>query len=72
MEEWEPYVQRGGTLRVQQTSCCGEYEWCCESGLYFVLRRSGEGYEATRRRRHAEAWPVWEALIRNHRHTSRR
>ncbi|MGW7484408.1 hypothetical protein ACWGH8_38225 [Nonomuraea muscovyensis] len=71
MQEWEPYVQYG-MLRVRETSCCGEYEWCCEGGLYFVLRHNGEGYEATPRRRYADARPVWEALIRTHRHSFRR
>ncbi|MGI5268429.1 hypothetical protein ACQEUU_04705 [Nonomuraea sp. CA-218870] len=71
MQEWEPYVQYGMLLRMRETSCCGEYEWCCEGGLYFV-RRNGDGYETTPRSRYAQARPVWEGLIRNHRHTSQR
>ncbi|MGW0482638.1 hypothetical protein [Nonomuraea sp. NPDC003214] len=72
MQKWEPYVQHGGTLRVQETLCCGEYEWCCEGGQYLILRHNGEIYEATARGRYANARTVWEALTRDHRHTSRR
>ncbi|MET8000587.1 hypothetical protein [Nonomuraea glycinis] len=70
MEEWEPYIEYG-TLRVRETSCCGEYEWCCEGGLFLVLRRNVDDYEATDRGHYAQVRPIWEALIRNHRHTSR-
>src|SRR5690606_19756409 len=68
---WKPYVQYG-MLRVRETSCCGEYEWCCEGGLYVVPRRDGGTYEATPRSRCAGARAAWEALIRNRRHPSRR
>ncbi|WP_285776734.1 hypothetical protein [Microtetraspora sp. NBRC 13810] len=50
------------------TSCCGEYEWCCEGGQFLVLRRNGERYEETARGLYAKARPVWEHLIGGHRH----
>lgn len=68
MDEWEPYVGRA-RLRVTETSCCGEYEWCCEGGQFLILRHNGQHYEETARGRYATARPVWEALIRDHRHS---
>ncbi len=69
---WEPHVVYGRT-RVLETSCCGEYEWCCEGGLYVVLRddRNG-GHQETGRGVHADARAVWDELVLEHRSRHKR
>lgn len=64
---WEPHVPRAVT-RVLQTSCCGEYEWCCEGGMYLVLRgdRDGGHQEAGRSGLYAAAREVWDELVLEH------
>ncbi|MFC5833266.1 hypothetical protein [Nonomuraea insulae] len=57
---------------MTETSCCGEYEWCCEAGQFFVLRHTeGVGYEETGRGHRAAARLVWAALVGTHRHKER-
>jgi hypothetical protein len=65
---WETHVPRAIT-RVLQTSCCGEYEWCCEGGMYVVLRgdRSGGHQETGRSGLYAEARGIWDELVMEHR-----
>ncbi|SEN89850.1 hypothetical protein SAMN05660976_08560 [Nonomuraea pusilla] len=65
MIEWFPYIPRG-SLRVRETSCCGEYEWCCEGGQYFVLRKDGPGHEETRRGTRAQIRELWDDLMLAH------
>ncbi|MFC5822482.1 hypothetical protein [Nonomuraea insulae] len=73
MYAWEPHVPSSSRpVRVMETSCCGEYEWCCEAGLFFVLRHTKRnGYEETGRGRHATARLVWAALVSTHNHKRR-
>jgi hypothetical protein len=70
MYVWEPYVPYGPRpVRVVETSCCGEFEWCCEGGQFLILRHTEEhGYEETARGRHAPARSAWAALVAAHRH----
>jgi hypothetical protein len=65
---WEPHIPRAVT-RVLQTSCCGEYEWCCEGGLFVVLRsdRQGGHQETGRDSLYAPARAVWDELVMEHR-----
>jgi hypothetical protein len=73
MYTWEPHISSSARkVRVTETSCCGEYEWCCEAGQFFVLRRTKEnGYEETGRGRWPAARLVWAALVTAHEHTER-
>ncbi|MGI5293032.1 hypothetical protein ACQEVF_58325 [Nonomuraea polychroma] len=65
--EWEPYKPSGAKLRSSHTSCCGQYEWACEGGLFLVLRRSSNGrYEETGRGVHNQAIAVYIALVEQH------
>ncbi|UBU13481.1 hypothetical protein [Nonomuraea gerenzanensis] len=74
MYVWEPHVPTSARrVRVTETSCCGEYEWCCEARRFFVLRHvEGVGYEETGRGRYPEARQVWIALVTAHEHKERR
>lgn len=65
MSEWEPHSPHG-PLRVTETSCCGECEWCSEGGKFLILRFNGKHYEETARGRYSDARPVWEGLVRHH------
>lgn len=63
---WDQYRPSGATLRVTETSCCAAFEWCCEGGLFFVLRRTRSGYEEAGRGRYSEARALWASLVREH------
>ncbi|MEV0613826.1 hypothetical protein AB0I81_10930 [Nonomuraea sp. NPDC050404] len=73
MYEWTPHVRSSSRqVRVTETSCCGEYEWCCEAGKFFVLRHTESiGYEETGRGRYSTARLVWAALVIAHEHQER-
>ncbi|MEV4173954.1 hypothetical protein [Nonomuraea sp. NPDC049709] len=64
---WEPHRPRSPRpIRSIELSCCSAYEWCSEGGLYFVLRRAGDGYEETGRGIYARAREVWDELTEEH------
>ncbi|MFG1709259.1 hypothetical protein ACFLIM_39315 [Nonomuraea sp. M3C6] len=73
MYDWEPHIPRAPRLRVDETSCCGEYELASEGGEYFVLRWTGDGekQEETARGVFARAYAVWHDLAAGHQHKSR-
>lgn len=68
MSQWEPFVPRCPKVRVRETSCCGEFELCCEGGQYVVLRQTDNGYEETGRGSRVRTLAVWHELIARHRH----
>ncbi|WP_143591729.1 hypothetical protein [Thermoactinospora rubra] len=69
---WEPHQPRCQRVRVIETSCCGEYEWCGEGGQYFVLRYTKQrGYEEAGRGLYREARETWEKLIQQHVHRAK-
>ncbi|GAB2955978.1 hypothetical protein ACFMQL_00680 [Nonomuraea fastidiosa] len=70
MYHWEPHIPCSNRpVRVTETSCCGEYEWCCEAGQFFVLRHTDDnGYEETGRGRYLQARQVWNSLVKAHQH----
>ncbi|MER6947078.1 hypothetical protein ABT294_23875 [Nonomuraea sp. NPDC000554] len=66
--KWERFKRQGERLRVTETSCCGEYEWACQGGLFLVLRHGERGYEEAGRGTYRQARGVWDDLVLAHRH----
>ncbi|MEV5554941.1 hypothetical protein AB0L44_14935 [Nonomuraea wenchangensis] len=65
---WIPHVPRTATEpRVRDTSCCGAFELGAEGGQYFVLKRTGDGYEETGRGTYAHASAIYTTLASQHR-----
>lgn len=63
---WVPYHRRD-SVRISETSCCGIYEWASQGGIFFVLKRTSDGYLETARGRYRFARQEWMRLLEEHR-----
>lgn len=70
MHTWEPHTPHVGHVRVHETSCCDEYQFASEAGVYFVLRWTGDGYEETGRGSYAATARTRLELTQHHRHAT--
>lgn len=64
--KWRPYIPTGAQIRVAETSCCGEYEFCSEGGQYFILRNLAGEHEETARGVYADTRETWSELVAEH------
>ena len=63
---WVPF-EPTSTVRVRETSCCGQYEWASQGGVFFVLQRTADGLLETSRGQYRSARQEWDRLVEEHR-----
>jgi len=70
MHTWNPHTPHIGRVHVHQISCCDEYQFASEAGVYFLLRRTEDGYEETARGPYALTARIWLELTQHHQHAT--